>query len=33
MAADLFTIEKIVETHRSHLLSKFEVENIVGFLK
>ena len=33
MAAELFISEKTVETHRSNLLSKFEVKNVVSLLK
>jgi DNA-binding NarL/FixJ family response regulator len=33
MAQDLFISEKTVETHRSNLLSKFEVKNVVSLLK
>jgi DNA-binding NarL/FixJ family response regulator len=33
IAADLFISEKTVETHRSNLLSKFDVKNVVSLLK
>ncbi|MES2520386.1 MAG: response regulator transcription factor [Bacteroidota bacterium] len=33
MAVELFISEKTVETHRSNLLSKFEVKNVVSLLK
>lgn len=33
MAAELFISEKTIETHRSNLLSKFEVKNVVSLLK
>jgi DNA-binding NarL/FixJ family response regulator len=33
MATELFISEKTVETHRSNLLSKFEVKNVVSLLK
>lgn len=33
MAQELFISEKTVETHRSNLLSKFEVKNMVSLLK